>query len=109
LDILFWTLVGFLLGAIPFSLLMGKLFAKKDIRTIGDGNPGGTNAISVVLSIVLWMIAYRRFKFPAYLVFYYPLSLALFIAVVIRSFFQTATGTAMWKDRLLDRVAMRWL
>ncbi len=64
---------------------------------------------SVVLSLVLWMIAYRRFKFPAWLVFYYPLSLALFIAVAARSFFQTATGTTMWKDRLLDRVAMRWL
>jgi acyl phosphate:glycerol-3-phosphate acyltransferase len=45
LDILFWTLVGFLLGAVPFSLLMGKLFANKDIRTVGDGNPGGANAI----------------------------------------------------------------
>jgi chlorobactene glucosyltransferase len=67
------------------------------------------SAISVILSIILWMIAYRRFKFPAYLVFYYPLSLMLFIAVVIRSFFQTATGTATWKNRLLDRVAMRWL
>jgi chlorobactene glucosyltransferase len=64
---------------------------------------------SVVLSITLWMIAFRRFKFPAYLVFYYPLSLALFIAVVARSFFQTATGTATWKDRLLERAAMRWL
>jgi glycerol-3-phosphate acyltransferase PlsY len=42
--ILFWTLVGFLVGSIPFSLIMGKLFAKTDIRTIGDGNPGGTNA-----------------------------------------------------------------
>ena len=64
---------------------------------------------SVVLSILLYMIAYRRFRFPAYLVFYYPLSLALFIAVAVRSFFQTATGTATWKDRVLDRVAMRWL
>ena len=67
------------------------------------------SVISVVLSIVLWTIAYRRFKFPTYLVFYYPLSLALFIAVAIRSFFQTATGTATWKDRLLDRVAIHWL
>ncbi len=66
-------------------------------------------ATSVLLSIILWMIAYRRFKFPAYLVFYYPLSLVLFIVVVMRSFFQTATGTATWKDRLLDRVAMCWL
>ena len=38
-----------------------------------------------------------------------PVYLALFIAVVVRSFFQTATGTAMWKERMLDRVAMRWL
>ena len=45
MDMLFWTLTSFLLGSIPFSLLMGKLLAKKDIRTVGDGNPGGTNAI----------------------------------------------------------------
>jgi chlorobactene glucosyltransferase len=64
---------------------------------------------SVVVSILLYMVAYRRFKFPAYLVFYYPLSLALFIMVALRSFFQTARGTATWKDRLLDRVAIRWL
>jgi acyl phosphate:glycerol-3-phosphate acyltransferase len=41
---LFWTLVGFFLGSIPFSLLIGKLLASTDIRTVGDGNPGGTNA-----------------------------------------------------------------
>jgi glycerol-3-phosphate acyltransferase PlsY len=45
LDVLFWSLVGYFLGAIPFSLLMGKYFAKQDIRTVGDGNPGGTNAL----------------------------------------------------------------
>lgn len=45
MNILFWTLAGFLLGAIPFSLLMGKLFTHTDIRTVGDGNPGGANAI----------------------------------------------------------------
>ena len=65
--------------------------------------------LAVVLSIVLWMLAYRRFKFPAGLVFFYPLTLVLFIAVAVRSFFQTVTGTATWKDRTLERVAMRWL
>jgi glycerol-3-phosphate acyltransferase PlsY len=45
LDILFWSLAGFIMGSIPFSLLLGKLFVKKDIRTFGDGNPGGTNAL----------------------------------------------------------------
>jgi hypothetical protein len=65
--------------------------------------------LAVLLSITLWMMVYRRFKFPAYLVFYYPLSLALFLGIVVRSFVQTTTGTATWKDRTLERVAMRWL
>jgi acyl phosphate:glycerol-3-phosphate acyltransferase len=39
-----WSLVGYLSGSIPFSFLLGKYFARKDIRQIGDGNPGGTNA-----------------------------------------------------------------
>jgi hypothetical protein len=46
--------------------------------------------ISVVLSIVLWMIASPCFKSPAYLAIYSPHSLALLIAVAIRSLFQTA-------------------
>jgi len=45
LNILLWSLIGFFLGAIPFSLLLGKLFAGKDIRAVGDGNPGGANAL----------------------------------------------------------------
>ncbi|MBM3151092.1 MAG: glycerol-3-phosphate acyltransferase [Chloroflexi bacterium] len=44
-GILLWTLAGFILGSIPFSLLMGKLLAHRDIRSVGDGNPGGTNAL----------------------------------------------------------------
>ena len=38
-----WALVGFLLGSIPFSFIIGKLFLRIDIRTTGDGNPGSTN------------------------------------------------------------------
>lgn len=41
---LFWTLLGFLSGSIPYSLLVARAFAKVDIRQVGDGNPGGTNA-----------------------------------------------------------------
>ena len=39
----FWSVFGYLLGAIPFAYILGKLFAKQDIRKVGDGNPGGTN------------------------------------------------------------------
>jgi len=44
-DVFLWTLVGFFAGSIPFSLIVGRLIAKVDIRTIADGNPGGMNAI----------------------------------------------------------------
>ncbi len=40
---LIWVLVGFLLGAIPFSVWLGKLVLHTDIRRYGDGNPGATN------------------------------------------------------------------
>jgi len=41
---IYWTVIGFLLGAIPFSLWLGKLSLNADIRRYGDGNPGATNA-----------------------------------------------------------------
>jgi glycerol-3-phosphate acyltransferase PlsY len=41
---LFWTSFGFIVGSIPFSLLVGRVFLGTDIRRYADGNPGGTNA-----------------------------------------------------------------
>ena len=37
------SLLGYVTGAIPFAVIVGKLFTKQDIRLVGDGNPGGTN------------------------------------------------------------------
>lgn len=39
------TLFGYLVGAIPFGFVVVKLFRGIDIRTIGSGRTGGTNAI----------------------------------------------------------------
>jgi glycerol-3-phosphate acyltransferase PlsY len=39
-----WTGIGFVSGSVPFSLLLGRLFARADVRDFGDGNPGVTNA-----------------------------------------------------------------
>ena len=36
--------LGYLIGSIPFALIIGKLFFNKDIREEGSGNLGGTNA-----------------------------------------------------------------
>ena len=37
-------LIGYFLGSIPFALVIGKVFYKKDIRNYGSGNLGGGNA-----------------------------------------------------------------
>ena len=41
------TVIGYLLGAIPFGVLMGKLY-KTDIRQHGSGNIGFTNVWRVL-------------------------------------------------------------
>ena len=40
-------LVSYLLGSIPTAYLFGKLFKKIDIRKVGSGNVGATNALRV--------------------------------------------------------------
>lgn len=37
-------ILGYLLGSIPFALVIGKVFYHTDIRKFGSGNLGGTNA-----------------------------------------------------------------
>lgn len=37
--------IGYLMGSIPFGLVFGKLFKVGDIRHIGSGNIGATNAL----------------------------------------------------------------
>ena len=38
------ALIGYLLGSVPFALVIGKAFYKTDIRQHGSGNLGGSNA-----------------------------------------------------------------
>ncbi len=41
-----WVVYGFiafLCGSLPFSVWLGKLFLREDVRQYGDGNPGATN------------------------------------------------------------------
>jgi len=44
LKVFLWTGVGFLSGSMMFSVWMGKLLLKKDVRAYGDANPGAMNA-----------------------------------------------------------------
>ena len=37
------VLLAYLIGSIPFALLIGKIFYNVDVRTVGSGNLGSTN------------------------------------------------------------------
>ena len=38
-------IISYLMGSIPFGLILTKVFLKKDIREIGSGNIGATNVL----------------------------------------------------------------
>jgi len=44
IDMLLVALIGYLLGSVPFALVIGKVFYKTDVRTAGSKNLGGGNA-----------------------------------------------------------------
>lgn len=48
MDYLIFIVIAYLLGSIPFALIVGKIGYKKDIREHGSGNLGATNAFRVL-------------------------------------------------------------
>ena len=82
---------SYLMGSIPFGYLLTKIFLKKDIRDIGSGNIGATNALRTgnkligystlfldILKAVLPVI-FIKFNYPEYI---YVSSLSVFIGHV---------------------------
>ena len=45
MDIFLIGIISYLMGSIPFGFILTKVFLKKDIREIGSGNIGATNAL----------------------------------------------------------------
>ena len=45
IELLYIVIYSYILGSIPFGLILTRIFLKKDIRKIGSGNIGTTNVL----------------------------------------------------------------
>jgi len=68
----------------------------------------GLAAATVAVSLLSWGISHWRFGFPLYLVFFYPLTMFLSVAIAMSSMVLTPRGRATWKGRTLARHEIRW-
>ncbi|WCR10582.1 glycerol-3-phosphate 1-O-acyltransferase PlsY [Paracoccus stylophorae] len=45
MSLMLWTVMGYLLGSIPFGLVIARVLGLGDLRRIGSGNIGATNVL----------------------------------------------------------------
>ena len=79
MEYLIIALGSYLLGSIPFGFILTKIFLKKDIRDIGSGNIGATNALrtgnkllgyaTLLLDITkaILPVLFIKFNYPDYI------------------------------------------
>ena len=79
MDIFLIGIISYMMGSIPFGFILTKTFLNKDIREIGSGNIGATNALrtgnkiigysTLILDILKAVIPvlYVKFFFPNFL------------------------------------------
>ena len=91
MDYILVIAVAYFLGSIPFGFVLTKIFLKKDIRDIGSGNIGATNALrtgnkaigfsTLILDVVKAVIPviFIKYNFPEYI---YIAALSVFLGHV---------------------------
>ncbi|PKN83600.1 MAG: hypothetical protein CVU46_16490 [Chloroflexi bacterium HGW-Chloroflexi-8] len=67
MNYIFFIIFAFVCGAIPFSVWLGKLVLQKDVRFVGDGNPGAINVIksgSKTLGLIVLILDITKAALP---------------------------------------------
>ena len=79
MEVIIVAITSYLIGSIPFGFILTKIFLKKDIRNIGSGNIGATNALrtgnkslgygTLLLDILKAIIPviYTKLNYPDYI------------------------------------------
>jgi len=70
---LWWSIIGFFAGSFPFSVWLGNLIIRTDIRQFGDHNPGSMNAWKgggPKLGIPALILDYLKGAIPVYMAAY---------------------------------------
>ena len=85
-DFQYWPLlIGYLLGSIPFGLILVKAMGKGDIRATGSGNIGATNAVRAagkgVGAVVLLLDALKGVAAILIARYYFPAGADIFAAL----------------------------
>ena len=84
-NLIIVTLYSYLLGSIPFGLVLTKIFLKKDIRKVGSGNIGMTNVLRTgnkLLAIITLAFDLLKGFLSVYLTFSYQESLVSYSALI---------------------------
>ena len=84
-NLIIVAMYSYLLGSIPFGLVLTKIFLKKDIREIGSGNIGTTNVLRTgkkSLAIVTLILDLLKGYFSITLTFIYFENLISYSALI---------------------------
>jgi len=87
MEYLIIVLVSYLLGSIPFGFILTKIYLKKDIRDIGSGNIGATNALRTGNKLIGYTTLTLDILKAAITVIYIKLNYADYIFIASLSIF----------------------